>query len=295
MKIGIDLGGSHISVGVIQTEGKIISKVQENISFVEQEPNKIKELIRDKILSLINHVTKNLQIPVFIIEEIGIAVPGIIKNNIIIKCEKYGIYNWDLADELQKYYGIEVKLVNDAYAAAKAEMVYGNLKNVNKGVFLCIGTGIGGATILKDNEIFQSEYGHMIIKKDGRECHCTQKGCFETYASMKAFKDGLTNVLNIDKKTSSEQILEILNKQIYNEEVDIYIDEYINYLALGIFNIVNIIGPEKICIGGSFTYFSSILYNKLRFKLKQYNCEFDLPEIVLAKFENDAGIIGASI
>ena len=67
MKIGIDLGGSHIAVGVVTDEGKVIAKKEENVSFVEIDKAQIKGVIRDKILSLINHVTKQLQVPIFII------------------------------------------------------------------------------------------------------------------------------------------------------------------------------------------------------------------------------------
>ena len=181
MKVGVDLGGSHIAVGIITEEGKLIEKKEENINFIKDR--NMKELIRDKILSLISHVLKTLQMPSFIIEEIGIGIPGIVSKNIIIKCEKYGIYNWDLAKEIEEQYKIPVKIQNDALAAAKAESKYGSLKGSKKSVFLCLGTGIGGATILED-KIFTSEYGHMVIEKEGRKCHCNRKGCFETYSSM---------------------------------------------------------------------------------------------------------------
>ena len=122
MKIGIDLGGSHIAVGAINDEAKIIAKEEENILLINKEQEVTKELIRDKILSLINSLKQKLQMPAFIIDEIGIGVPGIVENNIIKKCEKYGIYNWDLAKELRECYKINVKLSNDAIACAKAEV-----------------------------------------------------------------------------------------------------------------------------------------------------------------------------
>ena len=126
MKIGIDLGGSHIAVGVITEKGKIIQKEEQNIIYSKEED--IKQIIVDKILSLINSVLRISQIPIFVIEEIGIGVPGIIENNIVKKCDKYKIYNWNLAKILEEHYQIPVKLQNDALCAAKAEKEYGNLK-----------------------------------------------------------------------------------------------------------------------------------------------------------------------
>ena len=294
MKIGIDLGGSHIAVGLVSEEGKLLEKYEENILFVERQEAEMKELIRDKILSLINSVLRRAQIPIFIIEEIGIGVPGVVENNIIRNCTKYGIGEWDLAKELQEFYKIDVKVNNDALCSAKAESKYGNLQGVNRAVFLCLGTGIGGSTILEDR-IFESEYGHMTIEKNGKECYCGKNGCFETYCSMKTFKKNIIQLLNLEENTSSEELLEILKKQNENERLNQYIDEYLTDLVLGISNIVNIIKPKKICIGGSFAYFEEILYSKLVNKAKTYTYQYKAPEIVLAKLKNDAGIIGATI
>ena len=190
MKIGIDLGGSHIAVGIVTEEGKLLAKQEKNLIFEQNDNENIQEQIRDSMLSLINSVLKEIQIPIFIIEEIGIGIPGIVQNNMIIKCDKYKIQNWNLSKEIEEHYGVPVKIANDALCAAKAEKEYGNLKDSKKAVFLCLGTGIGGATIIENN-IYSSEYGHMVIQKEGIKCHCGKKGCYETYSSMKAFKEGL--------------------------------------------------------------------------------------------------------
>lgn len=290
MKIGVDLGGSHIAVGVITDEGRLVHKREENINFIDEK--NAKDLIRDKIISLINHSLKEIQIPIFIIEEIGIGIPGIVSKNTIEKCEKYGIYNWDLSKELEEYYKVPINIQNDALCAAKAELQYGNLKGSKKAVFICLGTGIGGATILEDN-VFSSEYGHMVIEKDGKLCHCKRKGCFETYSSMKAFKKGMIELLELDKKTSSEELLSILEENSADDKLNQYIKDYIDILLIGISNITNIVNPEKICIGGSFSYFEKVLYKRLIEKYKEINTQFQKAEIVLAKLQNEAGIIGA--
>lgn len=119
MKIGIDLGGSHIAVGIVTEEGKLLTKQEENGIFLKEE-NKA-QFIRDSMVSLINCALRELQIPSFMIEEIGIGIPGIVKENKIIKMKKYGIEEWDLAKELEAHYQIPVKLQNDALCSAKAE------------------------------------------------------------------------------------------------------------------------------------------------------------------------------
>lgn len=293
MKIGIDLGGSHVAVGIITDSGKIMQKEEKNIEYSEKNEN-IEQNIIDKILYLINSVLRSAQIPIFVIEEIGIGVPGIIENNIVKKCDKYKIYNWNLAKILEEHYQIPVKIQNDALCAAKAEKEYGNLKDTKRGVFVCFGTGIGGATIINE-EVISSEFGHMIIQKDGNLCNCGKRGCFETYSSMKVFKNEMIKVLRINENATSEEILKLLIKNKDDENVNKYIDNYINTLCIGLSNIINIINPEQICIGGSFAYFEDTLYKRLLEKAQLISYQFDKPQIVLAKLKNDAGIIGATI
>lgn len=201
---------------------------------------------------------------------------------------------------LNEYYGTKIELKNDAKCAGLAEKKYGALKDVNDSVFLCLGTGIGGATfyngkLIEPKRAAGSEYGHMIIHKDGIECNCGNKGCFETYASMRAFKNGLKNILNLDENIDSKELLNRLLAQRDNENVFVYINNYIDNLILGIANISNIIEPEVICLGGGFVYYEKILYTRLIEKLNENKYKFNKPEIVLAKLGNDAGIIGASL
>ena len=299
MKIGVDLGGSHIAVGVISKRNTIIAKREKDIVEV-QKIEDIKQYIVDNIKLLISQVLKDVGAPSLVISKIGIATPGKIKNNIIYDIYNLGIKEFKLAPILKEYYNVEVNVRNDAKCAALAEKKIGNLQNYDDSVFLCLGTGIGGATFINGRMLeyakhIGSEYGHMIIKKDGLNCKCGNKGCFEKYASMKSLKNGVIDLLKLDENTSSEKILEILiNKVNKNEEkVNNYIDEYIDNLLTGLSNIINIIEPEAICIGGSFVYYEKVLYTKLIEKInsRKYNC--NIPEIVLAKLGNDAGMIGA--
>ena len=290
MKIGVDLGGSHVSVGVISDEGKILSKQEKDLVFTNEE----KELlIRDTIVSLINNALRRINIPIFLIEKIGIGVPGEVKDNKVKKCTKFEIYDWDLAGELEEFYKINVVLSNDAYLAAFGEKMYGSLVEEENAVFLCIGTGIGSA-ILNRGIIIPSEIGHTIIKEDGNICNCGRQGCFETYASMKVFKQNVINILGLKENITSEEIAKYIRTN-ENEQLDSYINEYIEYLEVGLSNIINTIHPDTICIGGGFVYFEDILIEKLKDKVNNQTYKFKKPKIILAKLGNDAGIIGASL
>lgn len=301
MQIGIDIGGSHIAVGVISTKNTIVAKREKDIQNMGEITN-IKQYIIDNIKILISQVLKDVGAPSCIISKIGIAAPGRVKNNIIYDMYNLGIQEFNLSNILSEHYGAEVKVRNDAKCAGLAEKKIGNLQIYDDCVFLCLGTGIGGATFINGKMLeytkdWGSEYGHMIIKKDGLECNCANRGCFEKYASMKTFKQGFIELLNLDKEIESKEILKILKEEVNtnNEEINMYIDKYIDDLIVGITNICNIIEPEAICLGGSFVYFEEILYKRLleRMNLKKYR--FEKPKIVLAKLGNDAGMLGALI
>lgn len=140
----------------------------------------------------------------------------------------------------------------------------------------------------------------MIIQKDGLECKCGKKGCFEKYASMKAFKTNLRKELNLDEKTRGEELLNILRNNNGNnknyKKIEKVINDYIEYLSIGISNLINIFEPEAIVIGGSFVYFEDVLLNRLYKKIIEGNLLFNKRDsliIKLAVLGNDAGIIGA--
>ena len=292
MKIGIDLGGSHIAVGIVSDEGKILAKKEKDLvlNSIEDKEQEIQDIMK----SLISDVTKRLNTPIFLMEKIGIGIPGEVKENKIGKCTKFEIYDWDLAGELEDFYKIRVNLSNDGYLAALAEKRYGSLVEEENAVFLCLGTGIGSA-IINQNEIIASEIGHMIIKQDGKICNCGRQGCFETYASMKVFKDNIIKILNLNENISSEELVNTLFLRKEEKEVKEYIDEYIECLEIGISNIINTIHPETICIGGGFVYFEKILFPLLLEKVALSTYKFNKPKIIVSKLGNDAGIIGASL
>ena len=293
MKIGIDIGGSHIGIGLVDNNGSIILKEEK---FIKDKTN-IKEIIEEFItenviqISLIHNV-----------ESIGIAIPGTVTENKIIKAVNLGLENYDLASNLEKILKIPVKLKNDAKCAALAEKKYGELEPFENSVFLCIGTGVGTAVIhegelLEPKELPGFEFSHTIIHKDGELCNCGKRGCFETYASLKRFKQRISDRFDLNTM-SGKLIREFIKNNPDNELLKDMINEYIEDLSVGISNIINIFEPEAICIGGSFAEYKDIFYEPLKQTLLQGNLLFNKRcdiIIKLAKLKNDAGIIGATL
>ena len=242
------------------------------------------------------------------IEKIGIAAPGTIQDGKIINAYNLGIKGeYKIVSNLSKKIKLPIMIRNDAKCAAIAENKYGCLKQYKRSIFLTLGTGIGGAVII-NNELLDTgnlpgcEFGHMIIEKDGLLCSCGKFGCWQQYASMKALKDNLRKLLGCDEKTDSKQLLNILRNTKKEDKsftiINNIIEEYIENLAIGISNLINIFEPEIIGIGGSFVYFKDILLNKLENKLLKDNLLFNSRndmKIQTAILENDAGIIGSTL
>ena len=241
------------------------------------------------------------------ITNIGIAIPGTVNKTSVIKSVNLNLENYNIVEALKKKINIPIKIKNDAKCAALAENKYGSLKDYKRSIFIGLGTGIGGAVIVDDKlldtgDLPGCEIGHMIIQKDGLECKCGKKGCFEKYASMKAFKTNLRKELNLDEKTRGEELLNILRNNNGNnknyKKIEKVINDYIEYLSIGISNLINIFEPEAIVIGGSFVYFEDVLLNRLYKKIIEGNLLFNKRDsliIMLAVLGNDAGIIGASL
>ena len=293
MKIGIDIGGSHIGIGVVDNNGEIIIKTEKFL----KEKNNIRNILEE-------FITENVMqfALMYDIESIGIAVPGTIRNNNIDKAVNLNIENYNLATILEKILKIKVKLKNDAKCAALAEYKYGELNEYKNSVFLCIGTGIGGAVIyngqlLEAKEVPGYEFSHMIIQKDGELCNCGKRGCFEAYASLKRFKQKISDRFELNT-LSGKEIRKFIQENSENQILKEMIKEYIEYLSIGISNIINIFEPEAICLGGSFAEYENIFYEPLKQAILQGNLLFNPRHdiiIKLAKLKNDAGIIGATL
>jgi glucokinase len=263
----------------------------------------IKESIVKIIIDLLNKVIEESNVDLNDIEFIGIASPGTISDNKIVQATNLGLENFDLIAELQKYINLPMQIKNDSKCAALAEKHYGNMRDYEDCVFICIGTGIGGAAFLKGEMLVPKrfsgfEFGHMIINKGGRQCSCGKRGCFETYASIRAFRNKVAEVLDIDNDFSGQYLREQL-LDFNNEKVKEVVDQFIEDLSTGICNLIDMFEPEIVVLGGSFSYYEgNPVYDRLLEKIKDKNSRFNsmaMPKIELAKLKNDAGIIGATI
>lgn len=302
MKIGIDIGGSHIASGIILEKGRLLGKESRDINVTNIiNQKRVENIILETIQAEIRTFLQRYDYTVADISKIGLAVPGSPTDTTLRRMVNLHIKNFNIAEKLNEMYKAKVRIKNDGKCAGIAEKEFGALKNYDDCVFLCIGTGVGSAVFLnkellepKQNSGF--ELGHMIIDINGVECNCGKKGCFETYASMKKFKNSGIRNLKLPDDMTSEEWQNYIRKNLDKSAVNKYVNNYLDKMAVGVSNIINIFEPQAICFGGSFSYYADIFLKILDKKIEPLKFNKDTKvKLLPAKLKNDAGIIGSTI
>lgn len=163
VNIGIDLGGSHVAIGVVTDKGEIIEQFEKNFT-IEEKKNLINVAI-DFIVDTVNSLKEKYKF-----NRIGLGMAGSISNGIILKSVNLGVENLNIKQILEEKLNIEVRVKNDAKCACMAEYKFGGIQNYKNVLFLTLGTGIGGSYIYHGNLLEGEtadgfEFGHMIIHK----------------------------------------------------------------------------------------------------------------------------------
>lgn len=298
MRIGVDVGGSHIGLGLVNKDGKLVLKAEKDYDKIQEDMSNI---VLETIIELINKIIDNNDVKKEEIESIGIAFPGTVSETTVIKAENLGIDDFEVVKKLKKHFDVPIHLENDAKCAAIAEKEFGSLKNYEDAIFLIIGTGVGGAVYLNGKLLRPKRYsgfevGHTVINKDGIKCSCGRRGCFEVYSSMRRLKEKISNEFNLNT-IDGIKIREFIEENKDNKKLNEILDEYTQNLEIGIANLINIFEPQAISIGGSFGHYDMLLkrlQDKINEKTELYNKE-QIPKIVIAELKNDAGMIGAAM
>ena len=224
MKIGIDIGGSHVGVGLVDENGNIIIKREKDL--VKKEELNLKSTIIYTVIQYINELMFEKNLNINEIKYIGIAYPSSLRNGKIGKSTNLSFLEGEKIEEsIKQKFNIPVYIKNDAKCAAICEKKYGSLKEYSNCVFLTIGTGIGGAAFINDtllsttqNDLFK--IGHITIQKDGIECKCGKKGCFEQYASIASLKREVKNKYNINEELTGIRLYEFIIQNMQDEKIE---------------------------------------------------------------------------
>ncbi len=305
--LAIDVGGTFIKGGVINSKGEILFK-----SKVATSVKKVDFDLAQEIFKLADSLSKQSQTLLSDFCGIGIALPGLIdsKKGILCHSGNLGLSYYPIIKKLTKFTNIPIKISNDADLATLAELKFGAGQKYNDFIFMTIGTGIGGGVIINgaplSNSInFSGEFGHMKITDSSIKCSCGEYGCFEALASTKALTEQVKNgvIANPSSKMAKETAFEEINGEtIFNfigkdtlaNEV---FSNWISYLGSGIVNLVNAFGINKVLLGGAISAQKTKLTKPLEDYVNSHiyakNAGVKV-QIKTATLSGDAGLLGAA-
>ncbi len=307
MRVGIDLGGTNIAVGLVEN-GTIVCKAS-----VKTDSRDVGKIICD-MADIIKSLCEKNGIEPEYIESIGIGAPGTPdkENTAVSNVFNITESKIEFGKELGKYFDRSIYIENDARCAALGELLYGAAKGYKNVVMITLGTGIGSGIIINGRLYGGSNYaagevGHMKICMNGEKCKCGEYGCYEQYASASALVRIAENMIENSKDGQMHKLLrggcELDGKFIFecahkNIPTALRILEvYTENVAVGLVNIVNIFQPELIVVGGGISAQGDFLLNPIREYVGRHVFTKNMPvaSIVSAQLGNDAGIIGAAM
>lgn len=310
-RIGVDLGGTNIAVGVIDENYNIIGRGK-----VKTRAPRPAEAIFDSIKEAVDMAVVNAGINYDEIQSVGIGTPGSVNKDTgaIEFSNNLKFHNVPAKAMLEERLKKPVYLENDANAAALGEAIAGCGHGVKNFVAVTLGTGVGSGIII-DGKIYRGsnfcggEMGHMVINVDGIPCNCGRKGCWEKYASATALVSQAVEAMQNDKssllwQTCDGDLNKVDGKSIF-DALDLgdatakaVVDRYLYYVSIGIANVINALQPESVCVGGGISGQGEKILQPIRemVKAERYSVYADKQATIIpAALGNDAGIIGAAL
>ena len=260
--IGIDLGGTTMTAGLVDEDYNIVGKIT--------RPTRLPRPAQDleqALADLCRAVAKDCKIDFADVSYVGIGTPGSVNftTGFVGYNTNFGYYDWNLGPDLEALLGCKVYVENDANAAAFGEYIAGGAKGFKDAVVITLGTGIGsgiilGGKILRGFNFAAGEMGHTVIVKGGRKCNCGRYGCWERYASSRALSEDAREAMTRHPESMMWKLagdIDHVNAKIPFDAMEAgdatakaVVDNWIEYVACGISNVVNTFEPEAICIGG---------------------------------------------
>jgi glucokinase len=305
--VGVDVGGTKVAVGLVDAAGTIcaLGRVPMNAHGSAQEG-------LESVLSAIAQVIDRSPTA---IAGIGICSPGpldpvagVILNPPNLPCWR----NFPLAESVQKIHRVEVKLDNDANAAALAEARWGAAVGYGSVFYVTIGTGIGTGIII-DGKMHHGrtgsagEGGHVSIDFRGPICRCGKPGCIEVLASGTAIARRARERISAGRTSAILEIaggeLEAVRgenvAQAYAIGDDLakeILSESVRMLALWLANMVDLLDPEVVVIGGGAAMLYQPFFDQLRRQIAALTVNPRSGEVpvVPARYGADAGVAGGA-
>ncbi len=310
--VGVDIGGTNLKAGLVDESGVLLATQKMKVASIADD-----EGLAWTVASLVQELACTVNIPVSDVASVGVGVPGTVEirsGSINYTCN-LPLRNVPLRKLFHRYLSIPLYIENDANCAALAEYLVGAGRDSKRFVTVTLGTGVG-AGIVHNGKIYHGangmagEVGHMVIQRDGLPCPCGRRGCWEQYASATALKRLTAEALAAHPDSILAQVVAENEGRVSGQSAFIaarrgdpvgqqVCDEYVDYLACGVVNVVNIFQPDTLAIGGGV---SNEAEEQLLLPVRQRVARESIPcgrdrrtRIVKAELGNRAGLIGAAL
>lgn len=302
---GLDLGGTFIKCGIVSEDGRIVAKSK--IPTDCSSPETVARDVAKEIGALLSSAGVK-------IDAVGIGSPGLIdsERGVVAFSGNLNWHNAPLGTEVEKATGLKTFVTNDANAAALGESFCGAGKNYKNSVLITLGTGVGGGIVI-DGKLFEGgrsaggEIGHTVVCVGGEACSCGRRGCFEAYSSATALIRDTKRAMLADKTSKLWELCggdldKVDGKTSFDgmragdKTATHVVEAYIQYLAEGIANIINVFRPEVVLLGGGVSAEGDNLIKPLQKIVDKliFAGDYAPVEIKTASLKNDAGLCGAA-
>src|SRR5699024_9099127 len=292
--IGVDAGSERIDFILADVEGKVVNQTSRRVILPASNKG-VLETLKDGINAIIDEapITKEK------IVGIGIAMHGVVDVDTGISqfAPNIGLTNIPIKAELEKAFDLEVKVENDARAMALGEAWFGNHGDVGSMLVVNIGRGVGAGVII-DGKLYHGaqdlagEEGHMTSDINGQTCTCANKGCFQTFITGPAIAKRAQQI--IDQNMTGEAVFE--QARSGNKQLVHLFEEVGEMIGIGLTNLIHIINPEKVVLGGGVTKAESLLLPRISQTIKEraLTPQAKQTDVVIGDLGDRSTIIGAA-
>lgn len=301
---GVEIGCSHVSAVLMDLRGRILGTQRSDVAVQVDPPSTIARVIQDvRFLCQGAHVSVNALVG------IGVGVPGPLDNTQPGKMSERILPAWrdtDLARELYAELGVPLFIDNDANLGALAEAWWGAGTHQQSLVFVKVATGVG-AGIVVDGVVLggacgmAGEIGHTMVDINGRMCRCGLAGCLEAEVGSQAIVDRVREALSEGQPSCLSRVANLTLSDVVaaarqKDAVALQgIDDAGHYLGIAIANLLNLLNPSRVILGGRLTEAGAPLLAAVRSAAsgRSLSSSIEHAEIVLSELDDEPFARGA--
>jgi len=288
VRAGIDIGGRHTKVGLVDGEQRLIAYRELPFDPAALPEASVQEAGR-VVLALLeeNHIELDQ------CANVGVGVAGIVEGGTVRYSNNIGWKDVPVAALLAGQLPVPIHVANNADCAVLGEMAAGAARGCEDVLLLTVGRGVGSGLVHNGQLYDGAEFGHMVIEGGGRPCSCGRNGCLEAYVSVTALRKETAEKLGTPMEW--EELWKAASGG--NETAKQLAGDYIRRLSTGVVNLVNILHPKLVVIGGNLAAYGETWLEPLKESVRSKafgGGQSALPEIKAGTLGRRAGTLGAA-